>query len=87
MSTYYILYDSSRIHWFSDKEKTDLRNLKAIFRKITQNKNLIHEEIVLSDSLRNKIKSSLLLSVEEVLPLIREENPFLLPILFPENLN
>ena len=86
MSIYYILYDSKRIHWFSVKEKTDKRNLRAIYNKIEKYPDLINEEITLSEDIEITIKSSLLSPIEDLLPLIRIENPYILPILFPEDL-
>jgi len=86
MSIYYIVYDSKRIQWFSNKENTDKRNLKAIYSKIQKQPNLVHEEIILSEDIKDKIKTSLLSPIQELLPLIRQENPHILPILFPEDL-
>ena len=86
MSIYYIVYDSKRIHWFSVKETTDKRNLKAIYDKLQKCSNLINEEITLSKDIEDKIRSSLLSPIEELLPLIRQDNPYILPILFPEDL-
>ena len=51
-----------------------------------QVKDLINEEITLSEDIEITIKSSLLSPIEDLLPLIRIENPYILPILFPEDL-
>ena len=86
MSIYYIIYDASRIHWFSKKETTDQRNLQAIKNKLEKFPNLVHEEISLSENIEKEIKSSVLRSLPRTIKLIREENSFILPIMFPEDI-
>ena len=86
MSTYYILYDLKKIHWFSSKEGTDKRNLQAIKNKMVKQPNLINEEITISKDIESEIKFSLFTSFETVLSLIRQENPHILPIYFPQDL-
>jgi len=58
--SYYIVYDTDKVYWFTPKSAIDERNLNAIAKKKHFSKDLLVKEFLFTQETLNKIKQYLI---------------------------